>query len=265
MGRSFSSLKPVDYDKPEGCKECSRPTDYDEFSSAVDFTVGGIASEYQGGEDDEAHMTNDDAKDYQLDNDVSSNLNVLGQLFSDMTSIKPNKPSALDDDGEEEGDSRAEGSSSQVSRPGWGVTGLMQRYDPNDSKSAKFEVKVSTSKTTREESKTAGKEESKVESSDLGAGSEDEVESDKSNTNASSSSEDSEDEVEDDEDDKGEVAGEGDKNEILATDKTEADREKLHTEENADDKKEIYEQDKLEGIFQEARSGEASDGFQMSQ
>ena len=106
-------------------------------------------------------------------------------------------------DGEEEGDSRAEGSSSQVSRPGWGVTGLMQRYDPNDSKSAKFEVKVSTSKTTREESKTAGKEESKVESSDLGAGSEDEVESDKSNesfvsANASSSSEDSKDEGEDD-------------------------------------------------------------------
>ena len=40
IGRSFSSLKPVDYDKPDGCKECSRPTDYDEFSSAVNFTGG---------------------------------------------------------------------------------------------------------------------------------------------------------------------------------------------------------------------------------
>ena len=266
MGRSFSSLKPVDYDKPDGCKECSKPTDYDEFSSAVDFTGGGILNEGQIGEEDDAPIINNDGgEDYQLDNDVSANLNVLGQLFPDMARIKPNQPSAPDEDGE--ASAEADGFTPQVSRPGWGVTGLMQRYDPNDSKSAKFEVEVSA---TKGEGKVKGvtSEKSSGEDSDgnsgLGSDAEKEEEADRPNelsAYASTSSEDSDDDSEDD----GVSMKEGDNKGSFVDDQMEVDKEMTVEDHDVDDKKEIYEQDKLEGIFQEARTGGASGGFQMSQ
>lgn len=241
MGRSFSSLKPVDYDKPDGCKECSRPTDYDEFSSAVDFTGGDVFNDSQSGEEEDAPIkSNNGGEDYQLDNDVSANLNVLGQLFPDMARIKANQPSAPNEDGE--ANTQADGFTPQVSRPGWGVTGLMQRYDPNDSKSAKFEVEVSETKRESEVKEAIGDEKS-----DLGS-------------DVGEEEEDTDDESEDD----NESIKEGTKKESVADDQTEVDKEMGAEVRDVDDKKEVYEQDKLEGIFQEARTGGASGGFQMS-
>ena len=261
MGRSFSSLKPVDYDKPDGCKECSGPTDYDEFSSAVDFTGGDVFNDSQDGEEEDAPITNNNGgEDYQLDNDVSANLNVLGQLFPDMARIKANQPSAPDEDGE--ANTQADGFTPQVSRPGWGVTGLMQRYDPNDSKSAKFEVEVSDTKRESEVKEAAGDE-----ISDSGSDAEEEEAADGSNdlsANASTSSEDTDDTDVESEGDNENVK-EDTKKESGADDQMEIDKEVGAEDRDVDDKKEVYEQDKLEGIFQEARTGGVSGGFQMSQ
>jgi len=243
---------------PGGCKECSTPTDYDEFSSAVNFSSG--TRDYVGKEDivdnDEANSIISDSE-VRLDKDVSTNLSVLGQLFPELTSTKPNIPNRSANRGNVE--VGGQGTKTQNSRPGWGMNGLMQRYDPNDTKSAKlFEVgeRVNTkqNQTLQDTDESIDGEETSSKShsnSDSGI-----MPSDVT----SASSEESEGDAEDEDNTK------------TATDDTptkveEADTQtenKPATSNDQDDRKEIYEQGKLEGIFQEARSGEGCSGFQMS-
>ena len=244
---------------PGGCNECPTPADYDEFSSAVNFSSG--TSDYVGKEDivdnDEAASIVTDSE-VRLDKDVSTNLSVLGQLFPEMSSTKPNIPyRSANRDNDEVG---VQGTKTQNSRPGWGMNGLMQRYDPNDTKSAKlFEVgeRINTkeSQTSQETDESIDGEEASSEShsnSDSGI-----ILSDVTTTR----SEESEGDVEDEDNTKTAT----DDNPTKVEEADTQTENKPATSNDQDDRKEIYEQGKLEGIFQEARSGEGCSGFQMSE
>ena len=219
-----------------GCKECSTSGDYDEFSSAVNFADGTDDCDEDEGTDtiNKKDFSNPIDEDVAIEVDVSSNLDILGKLFPDMVGVKPYL-SGAPDNGDGDADKVV-----KPQRPGWGSNGLIQRYDPDDVKSAKlFEIeRRSLSATARSSEIDVGVVNIQIENEPITSkaptidGTKDESERKENESNLS-----------------------GDQCPATLTSNG---SDRVGQEFNERDQ--IYEQDKLEGIFQDARLARSTGG-----
>ena len=207
----------------------SKHDDLDEFASS--FQENTVTSWKYGEEDfaceDDASFTDEF---FSLDEDVRSNLNVVGKLFPELSRALPES-------------FNADGNQAKPEAPaGWDAFGMMQRYDPSASSANGYEVKVDAPSSASIDDGPQKGDADKVILQD-------------SSSEYSTSDEDSDKEDYDDG-----IDGESKDDE--------SDQQKINETNDAKDenrpKNDIYEEKKLENIFQQERSGDGTTGFQMS-
>ena len=213
--------------------------DLDEFvASFNDNTV----TTWKYGEDDFACEDDADFQDefLSLEDDVKSNLGMVGKLFPELLNTTPE---SFNEDGQ---------MVKHEAPAGWDASGMMQRYDPFAASATNYEVKT----------EDPGEEELVEDGEHEGSESED-------GASSSSSSVVSDEELDDDSDGNSQVSSankDGSENVDMDDDHNDDKPQDLKEENNtiADQKEQVYEQKKLENIFQQERTGKGTTGFQMS-
>ena len=256
----------------------SKHDDLDEFASNFNDNVN---TSWKYGEED---FAGDDDADFQdvylsLEVDVKSNLGVIAKLFPELSNKTPESFNET-------------GAQAKPQAPaGWDSFGLMQRYDPTAASAVAYEVKPE--EPVEDSDEDASEEEVTVEANKEGA-SEEEVESSE-NEVSSEEEEVSSEEIEPDDElkkleepsrpaasdssddesqesapaseivaDKGASEDEDVNDGTVNNDKPTDANEEKQTTTIIDTKEQVYEQKKLENIFQQERTGKGTTGFQMS-
>ena len=217
----------------------------DEFSGGMDFGDASSSNDEHSSsaEDDAGSVVGEDTSGEGIeDGDISSNLDILSRLFpGESFDQKPLAASMADADAE--GANVGVGSSKPSSVFGAGM--IMQRYDPT--KESDNRLGGGSAKRAVEE-ESIGKEEDK----------EDEASEEKSAADdASVSSEGS------DDDDASKQATGKDKEKPAADTVDKKARTATNVEGKVVPAKDVYDQDKLEGIFKQAREGK-SESFSLA-
>ena len=215
----------------------------DEFESAIPSNSQEMDSNYNTST--LADITGNENFD-SLEDDVMSNLNLLSRLYPDIAirSRKDNVHNEEDD--------------ASMTTPGLNQGGLMKRYDPTSSSASLFEVKSvnqTTTIETQDQDNSQQNDESVFDSDE-----------DAENGNDTESVEDSiSDEHSDIDIKKINIANKtahADPNDSSRNDTTNEIKSKNKQNDNSNDK--IYEQKKLEDIFQQKRVGGGKTEFQLS-
>jgi hypothetical protein len=223
--------------------EYTRAVAIDEFSGGMDFDSvptphdgGSVGSDSEG--DDDLESANDEASHLCLDDDIRSNMDVLSQLFPDEHFDKKPLAASLTFGGGDD-DSRNENvDKGDISCPTFGGGGLiMQRYDPTKEADKRFEM----TRTNNESDNVAPSEDTHQEVNN-------EVTKDASVSSESSDEDEDEDETTQQTAMLHEKDSSGDPSDEQST--TTADAEFNTVPAN-----DIYQQDKLEDIFNNSRNG----------
>lgn len=123
----------------ESSEHITRNRPFKDVSTVDEFAAGLVMEidDYGNDGDDLAQMEQSAAGSplYDMQEDVSSNLNVLADLFPDMADTSPAFVGT-----EVTGEGGTLGKPSSVSISSLGLGGIMPRYDPNDASTQKYEV-----------------------------------------------------------------------------------------------------------------------------
>ena len=177
---------------------------------------------------------------FSLEDDVGMNLDMVTKIFPELLGAKPE---LFDERGEK---------AKSAAPAGWDAAGLMQRYDPTAVTATSFEVKIDVVEKIETKADVAVDvdtyatpgNDSLMEQAEEGA-------SDSDPDSSSSSS--------DDDDDDGDDAETKPEKMVKEKSSTVAPASK-----EVETKEQIYEQKKLENIFQQERTSRGTTGFQMS-
>ena len=183
--------------------------------------------------------TGGDEENQDISNDISANLDVLSSIFPEMQTTTPKliQKGSQDGDGCDNENSGDFTKDSAVSSSGWGAGGLMLRYDPTKESAQKFEVRSTDDKPSDE------REEIESAESHDSTDSKSEVETDENDSSANEKRDAVDTKVEENgSDDSGEDMGE---NEVPSEVPAE----------------EVYQQGKLEDVFNNARTSRLGGGL----
>jgi len=221
----------------------------DEFSGGMDFNIesnsddDGNALYNSGDEDDDSAAGGGEEVHVCLEDDITSNMGILSKMFPNDSFEKQPLAASIANDGEENNDTTNRGVVKQQSSLYGGAGLIMQRYDPTKESDKRFEVpqvkQEDNNDVEKQPSSQQRGEEEEVKEKD-GILSED------TNNKSLTSKIDAE---------------EGGEN-SAPKEKIELPKEEEKVTTNAEEKnapsKDIYEQDKLDDIFKQAREGKTS-------
>jgi hypothetical protein len=139
-GYQWSSDSSSDSSSDESSVHITRNRPFQDVTTADEFAAGlGMDSDNDDSDGDEPNQMEQNLSErkshFDMDNDVSSNLNALAGLFPDMAYKSP----ALVDDKPAGADGTLD-KSATASKSIFGRGAMMPRYDPNDVSTKKYEV-----------------------------------------------------------------------------------------------------------------------------
>ena len=120
-------------------------TTTDEFAAGLDIESDGESIEDEDTKEYQASVSNTTSLD--MENDVSANLNILSNLFPEMTGTSPALIA-------EDSKTSNAGLDQNGTKSLFGTVGLMPRYDPRDESTQKYEVGIKDDESVKSASQT---------------------------------------------------------------------------------------------------------------